>query len=1195
METKVCNFQKFDYSTKTYANHGTVENARDITPGKDIPLTIAHYLSNLGVLTDQFFEKPDNYKEKSRQRIYLKDIDCPPVWQDKLKDILPPSLFYWNESTGEVGGPGAVNEPMPNGSARRKGKGIAIAGDLMSSLPQEMRAENLMCYIGHEGTYTPSHREMCASLGHNIMVNTSGDLDETSQPEKPGSSIWFMTESRDRKLVSEYWLSVLGHDIEVESHFAQIVAWQKAPFKTYVVEQRVGDFILIPPLAPHQVWNRGTRTMKVAWNRTTVDTLELALHEALPNARLVCRDEQYKNKAIIYYTLMKYSGLLRHAVALSNQSGAETQALAASKKVRQLKKDFKRLFGLYKEILLSEMYAPDTKEHCDFLPFDSNVTCSYCRGNIFNRFLTCKSCPDIFESGTDEPYDICMDCFVLGRSCKCQSRYKWCEQFKWKELLARYDEWRRLVSEIDVKTTGNHPLSLIEERQLRPMKTVAQICQEQLKLRPWVDIKAPQPIESEDEPDKEIGFNKDGSVRTIVKKQTKAFLEKNKRCHNCLKRHPKWLTAKCSMCDRYWCYGSLFRAHDLMPQSIMENPTWECPHCHRVCSTGTCRRDPRQTPYEPTGTLLGHDTKKVADIRSIECLVDFSVSNLGWIKDTSDALESSILRRKRAEAELEKQNNPLLDDRYAHDEDGFVPVDDVVANEPRIEYSPTDEQNELIDPALDGGSGPSASHVPFTPNMDCALGDDVGPRSPGDAANGMFGSTYPEPDLLAHDGFVAPTNVLYHPPDVFHGQSESNFDEANGHSTAGPKRALPEDGKQIKLVSHRKRRKLAANDDPSIAKNKASKQYQQEQDKKALEQARKDGRYLFVWAKLSKKTQIVKLELPSEKLASFKAREDADRRRQPQENVEADVLLRSDIVSPPAKPEVLQDTPSPRAKVTSYKARVEDDEDFGNRGRRATKIKVVKPRFEEIIIDDEDEDVDESTAGDGGNSEGQPTPRRRSSWLARKNEGEEDLPTELPPNYKEPTRVRNRRSDSNLHHSMAQKIPRIRPAPASNGDISSRDTTSHRDTESESSDTASPMNTDPPAPVAKLAEEGSAEAAKQSRKIALTRIAIMEEENRLAKLQAAQWIDGEEAGDSEEEPHQQFAHRDRAKLGTQFMTINKVGRGLSPGKPNRGSPMSKLGHKVKIVSASTKGNGAISAKSTKSRRGPPGRKSLSDL
>ncbi|GME28075.1 transcription factor jumonji aspartyl beta-hydroxylase [Neofusicoccum parvum] len=255
-----------------------VENARNITAKENIPLTIAHYLKNMGLLTNQYFEKPDNYKDKNRQRIYLKDIDCPQVWHDKLREHVPSGLFYLNESTGEIGGPGAVDGPTSNApGGRKKGRGIARSGDLMSSLPTEMRAENLMCYIGHEGTYTPSHKEMCASLGQNIMVNASGTVGENGKPEKPGSSIWFMTETNDRHLVSEYWLSVLGHDIEVENHFAQVAAWKRAPFRT---------------------------TMKVAWNRTTVETLEMAFKEALPNARMVCRDEQYKNKAIVYYTLL---------------------------------------------------------------------------------------------------------------------------------------------------------------------------------------------------------------------------------------------------------------------------------------------------------------------------------------------------------------------------------------------------------------------------------------------------------------------------------------------------------------------------------------------------------------------------------------------------------------------------------------------------------------------------------------------------------------------------------------------------------------------------------------------------------------------------------------------------------------------------------------------------------------------------
>src|SRR4051794_9891533 len=110
-----------------------VENARNLTSKENIPLTIRHYLKHMGKLTDQFFDTPECYRDKARQRIYLKDIDCPTVWQDKLKEHIPSMLFYLNESTGEIGGPGSLDE-----AGFRRGRGIARAGDLMSSLPPEM-------------------------------------------------------------------------------------------------------------------------------------------------------------------------------------------------------------------------------------------------------------------------------------------------------------------------------------------------------------------------------------------------------------------------------------------------------------------------------------------------------------------------------------------------------------------------------------------------------------------------------------------------------------------------------------------------------------------------------------------------------------------------------------------------------------------------------------------------------------------------------------------------------------------------------------------------------------------------------------------------------------------------------------------------------------------------------------------------
>ncbi|EXJ77463.1 hypothetical protein A1O3_09689 [Capronia epimyces CBS 606.96] len=640
-----------------------VENARDLTKKTNVPLSIGHYLNNMALLTNQW--TPQNYKDPQRQRMYLKDIDCPQLWHDKLSEIIPLALFYLNESTGDVGGFGAVDENNPIRPGTRKGRGIAKAGDLMSSLPNEMRAENLMCYIGHEGTYTPAHREMCASLGQNIMVEASTGRVEDGKVTKPGSSIWFMTESKEREVVSEYWLSRLGHDIELENHFAQINAWKNAPFKTYVVEQRPGDFILIPPLAPHQVWNRGTRTMKVAWNRTTVETLEPALHVALPRARLVCRDEQYKNKAIVYYTMQKYSKLLRAAEKVRQKSTISKYKSPSDAKVRQLEKDFRRLHHLFTEILVSESFLPDRPEkNVERLTYDSNITCSYCRGNIFNRFLTCSACVETLPNGEEDTYDVCMECYAMGRSCACISKLKWVEQWSWGELVQKHEQWRHQILQFEGKVTDRSPVSLKTELdRLGKKRTLAQICQLELARRPFHDIRHPQaPVEEGKTYEQYVDAK--GQTRKRIKRSEK-FVREHSRCHIDFHFEPRWKQASCSACGRNYCYGTLFRAYDMMPQDILADPDWQCPSCRNFCGCRPCRTKPgyQYKPYTPSSTFVGHNTKHVADPRSVESLVDFSYSNIGWIQKAGDdnGADTRRLERRRKEADAAKDHDPGLE------------------------------------------------------------------------------------------------------------------------------------------------------------------------------------------------------------------------------------------------------------------------------------------------------------------------------------------------------------------------------------------------------------------------------------------------------------------------------------------------------------------------------------------------------
>lgn len=1057
------------------------ENSRNLTAKETLPLTIGHYLKNMSMLTNQFFSKPGAYKESKRQRVYLKDIDCPPVWHDKLREHIPSALFYLNDSTGEIGGPGAVPDPNSNVSGRRLGKGIARAGDLMSSLPPDMRAENLMCYIGHEGTYTPAHREMCASLGQNIMVGASGTVSEDGKSEKPGSSIWFMTESKDRHTVSEYWLSVLGHDIEVENHFAQVVAWKKAPFNVYVVEQRPGDFILIPPLAPHQVWNRGTRTMKVAWNRTTVETLEMALNEALPRSRIVCRDEQYKNKAIVYYTLQKYSSLLSLAQSQASRMPQDAaQQLLYSSKVKALGKDFRRLFNLYKQVLLSEMFSPDDRDNpksIEYLPFDGNVTCAYCRGNIFNRFLSCPSCKDLLGHHADDaegdPYDVCMDCYAMGRSCACVSGLKWVEQFRWKELAAKYESWRRLIVSLDGgQITEKTPLPIIDERKRYGKKTLAEVCKEQLKRRPFKDVKKPNDEPKDDEDgDEEIIVDDNGIVKKIQKKKSKAWLKSNNPCHVCQKRHPNWKMTQCNSCERWWCYGTLFRGWDKMPAEIMEDQDWTCPHCLGICFAGACRKDPKMQPYEPKGTLLGHDTRKVADARSVEALVDFSVSNLNWLREdeATDRVESKRLKQAGAEAQRAKQLDPTLD---ADDEDN------VDRSRIQLEYSPS---GDAIDPALACGGGARRESEyedddSFARRLQQANSSLPPPAAmvAGAPANGSAPEGYA---AVSHAGYVPPAANMYpQPEDAGRGYnypgtaragsgepmqaSDEEFGEIRPFKRRRTQANDDEDGdfEDISMTKHPKAKKprlsaagfrssdLAnASSGGSRAKNEAQRQFEKEKERKALEKAKSEGRFIMLQAALKGKRRIVKLPISGPRLAQLVAQqaakaaltagEEADAEHEVEEGAaqqeleeeeEGDdgILLKSDIA--PKKTKDAKAYYSQRQQEgyiisgQTKKARipVEKDDNFrlgaalnpGPKSKASGRPSAVDKRapvrsrmnveYEEVDIGSDNDDFDDDsmfvTAGPRGSER-----RALPSYLRDRHAGEEDFPDELPSSHRD--------------------------------------------------------------------------------------------------------------------------------------------------------------------------------------------------
>jgi len=102
-----------------------------------------------------------------------------------------------------------------------------------------------------------------------------------SYTENGGSSFWFMTESSSAPKASKYFHS-LKQELDLENHVITVEELARAPFNVYIIEQKLGDLVLVPPRSCHQVVNFGGITIKTSWSRMTVKGLSTAYYQELP-------------------------------------------------------------------------------------------------------------------------------------------------------------------------------------------------------------------------------------------------------------------------------------------------------------------------------------------------------------------------------------------------------------------------------------------------------------------------------------------------------------------------------------------------------------------------------------------------------------------------------------------------------------------------------------------------------------------------------------------------------------------------------------------------------------------------------------------------------------------------------------------------------------------------------------------------
>lgn len=326
--------------------------------------------------------------KESAKKVYAKDISCPTEYGGTLKEIIPDYL-------------------LPHGP-----------DDLFSILPQRFRAENLMCYLGQDKTGTPIHRDLCGTMGHNLMtMGNPGSFAEwiIIEHEHRDKLASILRPSETERLVAnltdppKYTKSSF---MESDRAWLENAMLKNAQFKAQVIVQKPGDLVIIPSRAYHQVRNVGV-SIKIAWNRITAQTLQYAFEDQIPLYQTIIRPEVYKCKAIVALTLKHWNTQLK----LLKNSSTKITKFSEYHGFRQ--KSNRATFFLNSRILLdlflTNIIAPELLYYGsrNVITDDADevftVRCDFCYGDVFHRYYHCEIC---------NKYDLCLNCYSMGRSCE---------------------------------------------------------------------------------------------------------------------------------------------------------------------------------------------------------------------------------------------------------------------------------------------------------------------------------------------------------------------------------------------------------------------------------------------------------------------------------------------------------------------------------------------------------------------------------------------------------------------------------------------------------------------------------------------------------------------------------------------------------------------------------------------------------
>ncbi|KFH70215.1 hypothetical protein MVEG_03066 [Podila verticillata NRRL 6337] len=407
---------------------------------------------------------------------YWKDEDqIPKAWDNFLAKLLPEELTFC--------GPFDLNKRFKDNP--------------------KVSSSNLMSYIGGHGSWTPCHLDSCGAVGHNIMT----------WADKDSSSLWFIASPKDYGKVKQLWDS-WGKFFEQENYSATLEELMASEITFYKVDQKPGDLIILPPMATHQVYNKGKATVKLAWNRTTPETALNAVQNVLPRYKEIAHPEAYKVKAVVHAAIRERLPLLN---ADNPVSFVKSFLVCLDVFGVILYEDWIEL-----EHLKARQQLAFPEDHIFQEPVtvvggkSLSLVCSFCQGDIWNRHLICCLHPP------RRPYVLCMECFGRGRGCPHRDT---------SNLMIR--QCFRMASPIKLFMKSVSKLTELQE-------SVAVSWLENANIRPW-DVQCRSSSDVILSP-ATITYGRYYSYREREKDTTKKKIE---RCSECKTTRSYWMSLRC--------------------------------------------------------------------------------------------------------------------------------------------------------------------------------------------------------------------------------------------------------------------------------------------------------------------------------------------------------------------------------------------------------------------------------------------------------------------------------------------------------------------------------------------------------------------------------------------------------------------------------------------------------------------------